>query len=459
MKILIVDDESIALNSVRRLLRWRGMKNVDICDNGKEAVRMIKETDYDIVLLDMLMPEIDGLQVLESTKPFRPYTEFVVLTAVDDIPTTVKAIRLGAYDYLVKPVENDLLFLAINRAYEHRGLLIGLTVSVEKDRQEVPAAFSDTITQSPQMISLLSYAQIMAGSGNPVLITGESGTGKELVARGVHRAGNTPKGPFIAVNVSAIPATMFESQFFGHAKGAFTGADQPHQGFFEQADGGSLFLDEIGELPVGLQSKLLRVLEEKTFYPLGASKPIWVDVRVLSASNRNLDKACQEGAFRLDLFYRLKSAHIHLPPLRERAGDIPLLAAHFLKLACGHYQKDIRGFSSEAMDIMNAGDYPGNIRELSQIIENAVILAESDTIYPHHLGITPSPSSSSARHLCTLKENDEEHLVFVLRSAQGDRRRAAQILGITVRQLQRKIAAMKQGPKRNSILDDCDKGR
>jgi DNA-binding NtrC family response regulator len=453
MKILIVDDESIALNSVKRLLKWRGIKNVDICDSGRDAIRMIKETDYDIVLLDMLMPEIDGLQVLESTKPYRPYTEFVILTAVDDIPTTVKAIRLGAYDYLVKPVENDLLFLAINRAYEHRGLLIGMTVSAKKDQQEVPAAFSDIITRNPQMISLLSYAQIMAGSGNPILITGESGTGKELVARGIHRAGPMPKGPFIAVNVNAIPATMFESQFFGHQKGAFTGADTPHQGFFEQADGGSLFLDEIGELPTGLQSKLLRVLEEKSFYPLGASKPIWVDVRVISASNKNLDKACQEGAFRLDLFYRLKSAHIHLPPLRERIGDVPLLASHFLKLAAEHYKKTILGFAADAMDILTAGDYPGNVRELAQIIDNAVILADTDTIQARHLGITPSPNSSSARHLCTLKENDEEHLAFVLRHTKGDRRHAAQILGITVRQLQRKIAAMKQDPKWTSVLD------
>jgi DNA-binding NtrC family response regulator len=454
MNILIVDDETVALNSVRRLLKWRGMKNVEICDNGRDAIRMIREMDFDIVLLDMLMPEVDGLQVLESTKPFRPYTEFVILTAVDDIPTTVKAIRLGAYDYLVKPVENDLLFLAINRAYEHRGLLVGLTVAAQKDKTEVPAAFSEIITQCPRVLSLLTYAQIMAGSGNPVMITGESGTGKELVARGIHRAGQMPKGPFIAVNVSAIPSSMFESQFFGHSKGAFTGADTPHQGYFEQADGGSLFLDEIGELPIGLQSKLLRVLEEKSFYPLGAARPIWVDVRVISASNRNLDKACQEGTFRLDLFYRLKSAQIHLPPLRERSGDVPLLAAHFLKNACVHYKKTICGFSSEAMDMLNSGDYPGNVRELAQIIENAVLLAESDTIQANHLGISPSPRHPSIRHMSTLKENDEEHLAFVLDQAKGDRRHAAQILGITVRQLQRKIAIMKQNPKWQSIFRD-----
>ena len=185
-----------------------------------------------------------------------------------------------------------------------------------------------------------------------------------------------PGGPFIAVNVSAIPASMFESQFFGHAKGAFTGADTLHRGYFEQADGGTLFLDEIGELPVGLQSKLLRVLEEKSFYPLGASKPVWVDVRVVSASNRDVEKACQDGSFRLDLFYRLKSVHIHLPPLREREGDIPLLALYFLRKSRENYKKTITGFNPEAMELLTARNYPGNIRELAQVVENAVLLAD-----------------------------------------------------------------------------------
>ena len=452
MKILIVDDEEISLSSVRRLLRWRGIRDVEICDNGREAIRKIRETEFDIVLLDLLMPDVDGLQVLESAKPYRPHTEFVILTAVDDIPTTVKAIRLGAYDYLVKPVDNDLLFLAIERAYERRGLLIGLSVSARDAHLDVPDAFSEIMTQCPRMLSLLSYAQVMAGSGNPVMITGESGTGKELVARGVHRAGPAPKGPFIAVNVSAIPATMFESQFFGHAKGAFTGAESPYRGYFEQADGGTLFLDEIGELPVGLQVKLLRVLEEKTFFPLGLTKPIRVDVRVVSASNRNIDIACQEGSFRLDLLYRLKSVHIHLPPLRERMGDIPILASHFLKKASERHSRNIQGFNSEAMDILCRRDYPGNIRELSQIVENAVLLTDSDLIYPQHLGATPLPASHSTRQLCTLKENDDAHVAYVLSHTRGDRKEAARVLGITIRQLQRRVARMRHDSRWAGIL-------
>ena len=454
MRILIVDDEEVALNSIKRLLKWRGIRSVDTCQSGKDAITKIKETEFDIVLLDLLMPEIDGLQVLESTKPYRPHTEFIILTAIDDIPTTVKAIRLGAYDYLVKPVENDLLFLAIKRAYERRGLLIGLSATAGYSKSSVPNAFAEIVTQCPRMCSLLSYAQVMAAGGNPIMITGESGTGKELVAKGIHQAGPMPQGPFIAVNVSAIPASMFESQFFGHAKGAFTGADAPHRGFFEQADGGTLFLDEIGELPVGLQSKLLRVLEEKSFYPLGSSKPVWVDVRVISASNRDIEQACQEGHFRLDLLYRLKSIHIHLPPLSEREGDIPLLALHFLRKSCENHKKEITGFSAEAMDLLNSRNYPGNVRELSQMIDNAVLLADSSMILPSHLGITAKPQSTLSRQLCTLKENDEAHLIYVLKNVSGDRSRAAQILGITVRQLQRKIAAMKKNPQWDVLLRD-----
>ncbi len=454
MKILIVDDEDVSLSSVRRLLRWRGIRDVETCDKGKAAIARIRETDFDIVLLDLLMPEVDGLQVLEAAKPFRPHTEFIILTAVDDIPTTVRAVRLGAYDYLVKPVDNDLLFLAIERAYERRGLLIGMSAPARDPHSKVPEAFAEIVTRSPGMRSLLSYAQVMAGSGNPVMITGESGTGKELAARGIHRAGPSPKGPFIAVNVSAIPATMFESQFFGHAKGAFTGAESPYRGYFEQADGGTLFLDEIGELPLPLQSKLLRVLEEKSFFPLGSTKPIRVDVRVISASNKDLDRACQEGGFRLDLLYRLKSVHIHLPPLRDRMEDIPLLISHFLKRAAERHGKNTRDFHPEAMDILRRRNYPGNIRELAQIVENAVLLADEELVYPQHLGELPPKPPPSARRLCTLKENDDAHVAYVLDHARGDRKEAAGILGITIRQLQRKIAQMKQDPRRSKTLNN-----
>lgn len=446
MKILIVDDEEVSLSSVKRILKWHGLKNVEICDNGKEAIKKIRRDNFDIVLLDLLMPEVDGMQVLESTKPFCPQTEFLILTAVDDIPTTVKAMRQGAYDYLVKPVDNELLFLSIERAYERKGLLAGLSINASCEAADIPPSFADTLTQSTQMKALISYAQVMARSGNPILITGESGTGKELMARGIHRAGPSPAGPFVAVNVSAIPATMFESQFFGHAKGAFTGADGSHAGFFEQADGGTLFLDEVGELPIGLQSKLLRVLEDKTFTPLGAQSSVRVDVRLVSATNTELDRACQEGKFRIDLLYRLRSAYICLPPLRERRNDIPLLAGSFLQKSCLRHKKEISGFSPEAMQLLTHKDYPGNIRELSQIVENAVLLADSPVITPALLGGNGAQNgqvSASSRSLCTLKENDAAHVQFVLNSTGGNRRETARTLGITLRQLQRKLAETK----------------
>lgn len=455
MRILAVDDEEISLSSIKRLLNWRGYRDVETCRGGAEAVRRLRMEDFDIVLLDLLMPEVDGLTVLETVKPYLPQTEFIILTAVDDLSTTVRAIRTGAYDYLVKPVDNELLFLTIQRAYERKGLLNSLATTAAGRAADIPEAFAAIITQSPRMKSILAYAQLMARSGNPILITGESGTGKELVARGIHRAGLTPDGPFIAVNVSAIPTTMFETQFFGHTRGAFTGAESSYRGFFEQADGGTLFLDEIGELPSGLQSKLLRVLEDNTFTPLGSSRTVQVDVRIVSATNMDLDRACQEGRFRLDLFYRLKSAHIHLPPLREREGDVALLASHFLNEAGKRYQKQGLGFSPEALEILLQGQFPGNVRELAQVVENAVLLAEAAHILPRHLGAAPPRPVPFARRLGTLKENEEAHVAYVLTNTGGDRKQTARILGITVRQLQRKIAQMRRDSQWSSILGDA----
>ncbi len=452
MKILVVDDEQVALSSIKRLLRRRGFGRVEVCSDGREAIRVIKQKDFDVVLLDLLMPDIDGFQVLETTKPLKPQTEFIILTAVDEISNAVKTVRLGAYDYLVKPVDNERLFLSIERAYERRGLLAGLAGSCTgKDMLATPAAFSDIITQSPRMIELLSYAQIMAGSGNPILITGESGTGKELLARGIHQASLFSNGPFVAVNATSIPETLFEGQVFGHVRGAFTGSDKDHAGYFEQADGGTLFLDEIGELPLRLQPKLLRVLEERAVVRVGATKPIPLNVGIVSATNRDLGKALQEGRFRLDLICRLKSAHIHLPPLRERQGDIPLLADYFLKRACARYKKNVTGFSSEAMEVLVHNEFPGNIRSLMQLVENAVLVAESDLILPHHVSDDRTQRTSFSRTLCTLKEDQEKHFAYVLNHVKGDRKQAAEILGISLRQVQRKMAQMKKESRLKSF--------
>ncbi|MFH2219687.1 MAG: sigma-54 dependent transcriptional regulator [Pseudomonadota bacterium] len=455
MKILIVDDEKIALESVRRILKRRGFRDVEVCDNGEAAVKHIREKDFDLVLLDVLMPGMDGLTVLEMTKPFKPLTEFIVITAMEDIPTSVKALRLGAYDYLLKPLNPERLILSIQQSFERKGLRAGVIgAGLDDELPVVPEAFTHIVTQCQRMRELIHYASIMARSENPKLITGESGTGKELMARGLHRAGSLAAGPFVPVNVSAVPETLFESQFFGHRKGAFTGAERSHAGYFEQADGGVLFLDEIGELSPDVQAKLLRVLEEKTITRLGEASPRPVDFCVVSSTNKNLNKACREGNFRLDLLYRLNSVHIHLPPLRERVGDIPLLAGHCLDISRRRYTSNVQGFSPEAMAVLSGFDYPGNVRELQQMIERAVLLAGSGFILPRHLDEQHTPDPPVAQDVCSLKENSEIHMAHVLTLTMGNRKAAAEILKISVRQLQRKLAEMKKKPRWKSFLDD-----
>jgi DNA-binding NtrC family response regulator len=453
MRLLAVDDETVALTSVQRLLKRRGIAQVDTCDSGRNAIERIKKECYDVVLLDLLMPEIDGLHILKAVRPYCPGTEFVMLTAVDDVTTAVKAIQLGAYDYLVKPVENERLVLTIERAFERKGLIAGLAGGPRVKRR-VSEAFSGIQTQSQKMLKILSYANVMAQSDIPILLTGETGTGKELMARGIHGASSAAEGPFIPVNVASIPATLFESQFFGHVKGAFTGAENEQPGFFERANGGTLFLDEIGELPPGLQSKLLRSLEDGTVTRVGSTRPVPFKVRIVSATNRDLEEACRTGQFRLDLYYRINSVCINLPPLGEREGDVPLLAETFLKAAARQSGKRIDGFSPEAMQSLLQKAYPGNIRELKQIVERAVVMADTDRIMPVHLGESNTPPPLSTRTLCSIQEDIENHVAFVLRQTRGDRREAAEILGVSLRQVQRKIAGMRDSGKWADLAGD-----
>lgn len=450
MKILIVDDEKEALTSVQRLLKRRGIRDVALCDNGAEAVELIDRNRFDVVLLDLIMPEMSGLEILEVAKPRHPDTEFIVLTALDEVDSSVKAVRLGAYDYLVKPVANDRLLLSLQRAYERKGMLAGMTDGVAGD---IPEAFADIVTRSARMKELLTYTDIMARSSQHVLITGESGTGKELLAKGIHRAGPHRDGKLIAINVASIPESLFESQFFGHRRGSFTGAARDHRGFFEQAHNGTLFLDEVGELPLHLQPKLLRALEEKQICRLGETRPVQVNVRVVSATNKDLNAACRDDRFRLDLLYRLKSVYITLPPLAARREDIPLLVRHFLQNA-PEADGDSGRITPEALDLLTRRAYPGNIRELRQVVENALILSRGQPIAPEHIDSGSEMADPFSRTMCSLKDNEDAHVVYVLGNVRGNRNAAARILGITVRQVQRKIARLRELPTWRKRIDD-----
>ncbi len=455
MKILAVDDETVALESIRRLLRRRGFADVETCDGGKEAIERILAEDFDVVLLDILMPEVDGLKVLERTKPYKPGTEFIVVSAVEDVPTSVRAVRLGAYDYLVKPVSPDRLQLSLQRAYERKGLRAGLAGSTAgKTRLQIPEAFSGIVTRNPRMIELIRYADTMARSGMPILITGESGTGKELFARGIHEAGRGKDRPFVPVNVTAVPESLFESQFFGHVRGAFTDATADHVGYFLQANGGTLFMDEIGELPGRLQVKFLRVLEEESVARLGEKQASTVDVQIVSSTNADLEAACREGRFRLDLYYRLNAGTLQLPPLRERPDDIPLLAEHFLGRAARRLDKPALAFSRPAMEVLTGKSYPGNVRELIAVVNNAVLRCDSDRILPTHLGKEIEGAPSFSRRLCSLKENTEAHIAYVYTRSGGDTVKMAEILQISVRQVQRRLAEMRSDPQWATLFEN-----
>ena len=399
------------------------------------------------------MPNIDGLQVLDSTKPHKSQTEFIMVTAVEDVTTSVRAIRLGAYDYLVKPVDPERLYVTIERAFERKGLKAGQAGSLgAQTHADIPEEFSEILTRNPRMVELIRYAHIMARSGLPILVCGESGTGKELFARSIHRTARSDRNPFVPVNVAAIPETLFESQFLGHAAGAFTGATGEHVGYFEQADEGTLYMDEIGELPAAQQVKFLRVLEDRTITRLGENQPKEVDVQIVASTNADPEAACREGRFRLDLYYRINTGLIHVPPLRERSDDLPLLAEHFLAMASQRFEKSIQGFSSAAMDALASREFPGNIRELIGIINNAVLMCDSPSIQPEHIGQPIQEASLFSRRPCTLKEAAEEHVAYILTHNQGSLQKTAETLGISVRQVQRRLADMRDSPRWAKVL-------
>ncbi len=438
-RILVVDDEINARQALAELLEDEGFEVRSAAD-GFKALGIVKEWDLDILLTDWRMPLIDGISLMLKSRELRPNLTCIVMTAFGSVENAVEAMKEGADDYLTKPLNFDAVLLVLNRAMDR----IQMRNELEVLRQDRPRPARYIIGNSPATQEVLTLADQVATSRATVLITGESGTGKELVARLIHEQSSRVDKPFVRLHCAALAESLLESELFGHEKGAFTGASTRREGRFEEAHLGTLFLDEIGEIPPMTQVKLLRFLQQREFERVGGNKTISVDVRIISATNRDLEKAVQEGRFREDLYYRLNVINIHTPPLRLRRSDIPLLARHFITRFATENQKPILEIRSDALNILTSYDWPGNVRELENIIERAVVLADSDCIEPRHFppgfGNTiftidneiSIPGSS-------LAELERYALLKTYEATGGNTSETARLLGISLRKVQYRL--------------------
>ncbi len=376
-RVLIVEDDEVFLRPLRRALELGGFE-VLTAGGGEEALDLLKGEDVDLVLTDQRLPGMDGVELVRRLKAEHPEVAVVVMTAYGTIGAAVEATRLGAEDYLVKPFESDEILLVLRRALEFQDLKAQSRLSLRRNQERFTLA--NVIGRSPKMLEIVNLLQEVARLDTTVLIHGETGVGKELLARSLHFSGPRRDRPFVAVNCAAIPEELFESELFGHRRGAFTGAGETRRGHFQLANGGTLLLDEVAEMPLGLQSKLLRAIEEKKIIPIGAERPIDIDVRFIATTNQDLREAVERGTFRRDLFYRLSVLPIRVPPLRERPEDIPLLAEHFLGEAARRCKKPVRALGPRALEALVRYPWPGNVRELENVIERAVIVTRSEVI-------------------------------------------------------------------------------
>jgi DNA-binding NtrC family response regulator len=420
-KALVVDDEKNILNTIGICLESIGIEAV-LCLKPQEVLQLLQQNRFDIAFVDLKMSPMDGIEILSEIKQYSPDTTVVIMTAHGSIDTAVVAIKKGAYDYLQKPFDFEELKLFTRKVLEHHQLVHEMA-ELREELASIQGS-GDIVTRNRAMIELLDFAARVAESSISILIEGESGTGKELLAHYVHRKSDRAEKPFVKVNCAAIPEQLLESELFGHVRGAFTGALKDRQGRFEMADGGTIFLDEIGELPSSIQSKLLRVLQTKDFERIGENVTRKVDVRVISATNRNLDEAMKEGSFREDLFYRLNGVRIKLPPLRERPEDIPFLIHHFLK----KYSKEKNiEISQDADKALKAYRWSGNVREMENVIERAALLSANGLIEISHL---PEEMRTASEHKAlSLEEIEKVQIKKVLQIAK-DYDEAAHILGV-----------------------------
>jgi len=454
--ILVVDDEESLRWVLKKGLGKRGY-NVHTAENGKTALSFLSKNEYLLIFLDIFLPDINGLKLLEDIKKERENIVVVIMTAQWTMKSTIEAMQKGAYDYITKPFDMEEIYLLIDRIENLKRL--EKRVCTLEEELKIKYDAGEIIGKSQKMKEVFKMIGRAASSDATVFITGESGTGKELVARALYMSSKRSKGPFVAVNCAAIPKELIESELFGYEKGAFTGAAELREGKFELADGGTLFLDEIGDMDISLQAKLLRVIQEREFYRIGGRIPIKVDVRIITATNQDIDNAIREKRFREDLYHRLNVITIFLPPLRERREDIPILAKYFLKRFSNELNSNVKNITDDAIDILKSHEWKGNVRELENIIKRAVVISSSDSIISEHLPFNADLKLKAAAKSNTdfilakvqdtigkgnlyneiIREVEKELLGVILKKTEWNQLKAAEILGINRNTLSRKI--------------------
>jgi two-component system response regulator HydG len=439
-RILVVDNDSDMVALLRRHLEGDGWP-VTAVTGGEDAQTALGREEYAVVLTDLIMEPVDGLAVLREAQRVQPRARVILMTAFGSLESAIDAMRLGAYDYLTKPFKLPELSLVVKRAVEDQQLREeNRRLRAEVERRY---SFDNILGRSKAMQAVFEQIRAVAETDAPVLLLGDSGSGKELVARAIHWHSGRRDKSFVAVNCAAIPETLLESELFGHEKGSFTGADRKRRGLFVEAQGGTLLLDEIAEMPQSLQVKLLRALQDRVVRPVGGNEEIKVDLRLISATNRDLPAFVRQGKFREDLYYRVAVIPIRIPSLRERPEDIPILAEHFLKRAAAGMGKEVTGFDDEALKWLHEHNWPGNVRELENVVERAATLAKGPLITRDDLRIEFTPGSSGELGVRpSLAEVESQYIRRIMDEVRGDKRAAARILGISVRTLQRMQASM-----------------
>jgi len=442
--ILVADDEEEIRNSLSIVLREEGFRCMAVAD-GEEAIKALKEHSFDILVTDLKMPKADGIEVLEQVMQRSAETLTIIITAHATVETAIQALRKGASDYILKPLDFDEVILRIENLLNQKKLVQENKYLREQIDQEFN--FNHIIGESPAMKEVYRMVKRVSNANSNVLITGPSGTGKELVARAIHSNSPRSSKPFIAINCGAIPKDLMESELFGHKKGAFTGAISDKDGVFVAANKGTVFLDEVGEIPVDQQVNLLRVIQEREVKPIGSNQMISFDTRIIAATNKNLEEEIEKGNFREDLYYRLNVVEIPLPTLQKRKEDIPLLAHHFIKKYSRELNRPVKGISSEAIGALMSYDWKGQVRELENIIERSVLLGDGDFITPDDLPGSIQESSNDFEYDADSLEDavqtfEKHHIISVLKRTEGNKAEAARLLGIDPSTLYRKMERM-----------------